>query len=228
MLNGVMGIADKIRNKEYGALARGGGYAAGSVAQVYLLRKGVQKCGDWIDTKTYKPESFSKYMSPEDAKAYLEFLEHGSTAGLTDAELLGIQKVDDALALKKLNYGSSIILQNPQIKGTNSGLNYNLQFFADKGGGNKSVNDIISNLPETTNGKGVARNFEATNGFEQTIKDFDSLGPIDVKEIQTKYGLGKVGKLSDGTTVVARPGSKTGGPTLEIKVSNSKVYKIRY
>ena len=63
--------------------------------------------------------------------------------------------------------------------------NYNLQFFADKGGGNKSVNDIISNLPETTNGKGVARNFEATNGFEQTIKDFDSLGPIDVKEIQT-------------------------------------------
>lgn len=29
----------------------------------------------------------------EDAKAYLEFLEHGSTAGLTDAELLGIQKL---------------------------------------------------------------------------------------------------------------------------------------
>jgi hypothetical protein len=44
-------IADKIRNKEYGALARGAGYAAGSVAQVYLLGKGIEKCGDLIDGK---------------------------------------------------------------------------------------------------------------------------------------------------------------------------------
>ena len=85
-----------------------------------------------------------------------------------------------------------------------------------------------TNLPETTNGKGVARNFESTGGFEQTIKDFDDLNPTDVKEIQTQYGPGKVGKLSDGTTVVARPGSTTGGATLEIRVSNRKVYKIRY
>ena len=38
----------------------------------------------------------------------------------------------------------------------------------------------------------------------------------------------RLGMLSDGTKVVARPGSKTGGATLEIKVSNSKIYKIRY
>ena len=88
--------------------------------------------------------------------------------------------------------------------------------------GSKTIDDIIDGLPETTNGKGVARN------FEQTIRDFDALNPIDVKEIQTKYGSGKVGKLSDGTTVVARPGSTTGGATLEIRVSNRKVYKIRY
>lgn len=95
-------------------------------------------------------------------------------------------------------------------------------------GGSKTIDDIIDNLSETTNGKGVARNFESTGGFDQTIKDFDSLNPIDVKEIQTQYGPGKVGKLSDGTTIVARPGSATGGATLEIRVSNSKVYKIRY
>jgi hypothetical protein len=95
-------------------------------------------------------------------------------------------------------------------------------------GGSKTIDDIIDNLPETTNGKGVARNFESTGGFDQTIKDFDALNPIDVKEIQTQYGPGKVGKLSAGTTVVARPGSTTGGATLEIRVSNSKVYKIRY
>lgn len=95
-------------------------------------------------------------------------------------------------------------------------------------GGSKTIDDIIDNLAETTNGKGVARNFESTGGFDQTIKDFDTLNPIDVREIQTQYGPGKVGKLSDGTTVVARPGSTTGGATLEIRVSNSKVYKIRY
>lgn len=94
--------------------------------------------------------------------------------------------------------------------------------------GSKTIDDIIDGLPETTNGKGVARNFESTGDFEQTIRDFDALNPIDVKEIQAKYGSGKVGKLSDGTTVVARPGSTTGGATLEIRVSNRKVYKIRY
>ena len=95
-------------------------------------------------------------------------------------------------------------------------------------GGRKTIDDIINGLPETTNGKGVARNFESTGDFEKTIRDFDALNPIDVKEIQTKYGLGKVGKLSEGTTVVARSGSTTGGATLEIRVSNRKVYKIRY
>ena len=94
--------------------------------------------------------------------------------------------------------------------------------------GSKSVGDIISNLPENTNGKGVSRNFESSGGYKQTIKDFDSLGLSDVKEISTKYGKGKVGILSDGTVVVARPGSKTGGPTLEIRISRNNVIKIRY
>lgn len=95
-------------------------------------------------------------------------------------------------------------------------------------GGNKTVEDLISGLKETTNGNGVARNFESSGGYEQTLKDFESLNPNNVKDIQTKYGSGKEGILSDGTKVVARQGSTTGGATLEIKVSNSKVYKIRY
>ncbi len=83
------------------------------------------------------------------------------------------------------------------------------------GSGSKAIDDLINGLKETTNGKGIARNFEA-------------LHPTIVKDIQTQYGSGKVGTLSDGTKVVARQGSTTGGATLEIKVSNSKVYKIRY
>ena len=92
----------------------------------------------------------------------------------------------------------------------------------------KTVDDLINGLRETTNGKGVARNFESFGGYRQTLLDFDALNLTNVKNIQTKYGFGKVGILSDGTKVVARQGSTTGGATLEIKVSNSKVYKIRY
>ena len=94
--------------------------------------------------------------------------------------------------------------------------------------GSKTVDDLINGLEETTNGKEIARNFETFGGYEQTLKDFEALNPSNVKDIQTKYGFGKVGTLSDGTKVVARQGSTTGGATLEIKISNSKVCKIRY
>lgn len=92
----------------------------------------------------------------------------------------------------------------------------------------KSIEDILEGAEETTNNAGVARNFEKSGGFEKTLEDFDALNPTNVKDIQTQYGPGNVGTLSDGTSVVARPGSKTGGSTLEIKVTNSKIYKIIY
>jgi len=95
-------------------------------------------------------------------------------------------------------------------------------------GSSQSVDNIISNAIETTSGSGIARNFESTGGFNQTLADFDSLNPVNVKEITTQYGTGKYGILSDGTKLVARPGSMTGGATLEIKISNKIIYKIRY
>ena len=158
-------------------------------------------------------ESFADMMSPDDAAKYLDFLENGSREGLTSAELAGVEKADALLVSQKVGYDDVWDLRNAGDLLES---------------GSKTIDDIIDGLPETTNGKGVARNFESTGDFEQTIRDFDALNPIDVKEIQTKYGPGKVGKLSDGTTVVARPGSTTGGATLEIRVSNRKVYKIRY
>ena len=82
----------------------------------------------------------------------------------------------------------------------------------------KSIDDILDEAEETTNNAGVARNFEKTGGYEKTLEDFSALQPSNVKNIQTQYGSGKVGYLKDGTAVVARPGSKTGGATLEIKI----------
>ena len=92
----------------------------------------------------------------------------------------------------------------------------------------KSIEDILKDAKETTNNAGIARNFDKSGGFQKTLEDFHALKPLNVKDIQTQYGSGKVGVLSNGAKVVARPGSKTGGATLEIKVSNSKIYKIRY
>ena len=92
----------------------------------------------------------------------------------------------------------------------------------------KSIEDILKDAKETANNAGIARNFDKSGGFQKTLEDFHALKPLNVKDIQTQYGSGKVGVLSNGAKVVARPGSKTGGATLEIKVSNSKIYKIRY
>lgn len=50
----------------------------------------------------------SAELSPEDAKKYLEFLENGSTAGLTPEELAGIEKLDELLALEKVSSWESI------------------------------------------------------------------------------------------------------------------------
>lgn len=90
------------------------------------------------------------------------------------------------------------------------------------------ISNFLKGTTETTSGKGIAKNYEKSGGYNQTLRDFDNLNPSNVKDIQTQYGPSKVGRLSDGTTVVARPGSTTGGPTLEITISNNKVYKIRY
>lgn len=50
---GLQGVAGKIKNKEYGSVARSAGYVAGSVAQAYGLSKGIEKCGDLINRKKY-------------------------------------------------------------------------------------------------------------------------------------------------------------------------------
>lgn len=134
------------------------------------------------------------------------------------------KRLKNSKALKKIDLKSNFIKKTSKYGGKKPKKPKKRIF---KRGG-KTVDELIKGLKETTNGKGVARNFEAVGGYKQTLKDFKALKPTDVKEIKTKYGSGKVGTLSDGTKVVARPGSKTGGATLELRVSNSKVYKIRY
>ncbi len=95
-------------------------------------------------------------------------------------------------------------------------------------GGSKTVNDILKGSEETTRKVGKASNYEKSGGYKQALKDFDDLGPISKKKSEAQYGDGMYGKLSDGTTISVRPGSKTGGSTLEIKIPGKKLIKIRY
>jgi len=94
-----------------------------------------------------------------------------------------------------------------------------------------TIDDILDTATENTTQKGVAKNYVKSGGYDTAVKDFDSLNLNNVKDIQTKYGPGKVGYTSDGAKVVVRTGSSAisgGAPTLEIKISNSKIHKVRY
>ncbi len=59
--------------------------------------------------------------------------------------------------------------------------------------------------------------------FDTANTDFDNLNPTDVTEIPG----GRVGTLPDGRTVVVRPDSKDGRPTVEIQDGRNRI-KVRY
>ena len=71
--------------------------------------------------------------------------------------------------------------------------------------------------------------------LEKALEDFNSLPLENIKVINTSFGKGYVGILSDGTKVVVRPGSTSNrGATLEFQLEQSKAfeggstYEIRY
>lgn len=82
------------------------------LSSVYALKgaKAIDGADDFI-------ESYADLMSPEDAKKYLEFLENGSTAGLTPEELAGIDKLDELLALEKVEWDDIVRIRADVYKG---------------------------------------------------------------------------------------------------------------
>ena len=92
----------------------------------------------------------------------------------------------------------------------------------------KTVDDIIEGAEPGRVTKGKTTQYEKPGSYEQTSEDFDALNPTNVKDINTKFGPGKTGTLSDGRTITARPGSSDGRPTLEIRNSNGRGIEIRY
>lgn len=70
-----------------------------------------------------------------------------------------------------------------------------------------------------TNIESKQGNFDTANG------DFDALSPGDVSD---KGGGVRVGTLDDGRTIIVRPVSSDGSPTIEIQSGNRTRVKVRY
>lgn len=66
--------------------------------------------------------------------------------------------------------------------------------------------------------------WEKAGGMPEADADFDNLQPTDVRD---RPGGGRIGQLPEGKTVIVRPDSSDGRPTLEIQ-SGKKYDKVRY
>jgi len=119
-------------------------------------RRALEGFAERAAKETFKVPSFADYMSPEDAKKYLESLENGSTAGLRPEELLGVQRVDDYLALSRVDYDEVLRLRNGKIEG-DSGTEI-VPYYFSNGGAIKGIEhnmylmpgDIIDRYGKTT------------------------------------------------------------------------------
>ena len=101
--------------------------------------------------------------------------------------------------------------------------------------------DKLSNYLDTTEDEsGETINLERKGDYETALEEFKSfVDPETISDMPTsKYGVGLKGRL-DGTlysdldapgkiSITIRPGSKTGGSTVEIKLAKKRVFKIRY
>ena len=92
-----------------------------------------------------------------------------STAVSVPATAAGVAVTGSGLAIS----GSALanmfdvrIQKSESSKGSESGKSENE--------GKTTVDDLVKDLDETTNGKGVARNSESTGGYEQTLEEFVS------------------------------------------------------
>lgn len=101
----------------------------------------------------------------------MEFLENGSTAGLTKEELEGIKKVDELLALNKINYQDILEIRNSNnvLKGgSNSAFKMG---DSDKIVHNLTKDDIINMLDN-----GTIKSTEIANGLKNGDIKLNVLG----------------------------------------------------
>lgn len=152
--------------------------------------------------------SFANFMSSEDARRYQQFLKNGSTSGLTEAEMQGISKVDDALAIQKVNYDEILNLR----KSGNVSPNINRGKICEHVFSLKHIEDGIMNLgtneseiinkffsiAKATSGQWVEGSNEIRtmiNGIKVTIRFYVKNGEIINLDGFVGYSKRIIGKL---------------------------------
>ena len=100
--------------------------------------------------------------------------------------------------------------------------------------GHKVLADILNecNLRKDAKNKETIQWEKAGNGVHM-LQDFEEFGFTSIKTIPIYDSCAKLGIMSDGTKVIARPTSSNGRhgdgcPTLEIQYTSAKKVKIRY
>ncbi|MBS1912968.1 MAG: hypothetical protein JST22_13360, partial [Bacteroidetes bacterium] len=92
--------------------------------------------------------------------------------------------------------------------------------------GNDELDKIVAGA--TPGKKSSTRQFIKEGGLEQAVKDFDKIVAPNALPLPGKDGS-MIGTLSGtGATVIVRPTSTEGSPTLEIQLEKQKPIKIRY
>ena len=89
----------------------------------------------------------------------------------------------------------------------------------------KERNGINSALKGSKKGKatsGRTEQREKKGTYEDALKDFEKIPLSDKKDIATRWGKGRTGKLSNGKSVTVRPKSSEGSPTLQIPEGASR------
>ena len=102
---------------------------------------------------------------------------------------------------------------------------------ADYNDPNPKVNEILKDkqTKKSTSKSLLQYDDVSGEGYNKVVSDFKHLECENVKSIDiSSGGKGYRGYLDDGRSVIARPTSKTSGPTLEIQFSSNRRIKIRY
>jgi hypothetical protein len=93
---------------------------------------------------------------------------------------------------------------------------------------NRNLDDILRNAKrgETKSSKVVQ--YEKTGGFSEANIDFNSLNPLNIRDISKPKNNIKTGITQDGLRITVRSYSKEGRPTIEIMLDSKRRIKIRY
>jgi hypothetical protein len=92
----------------------------------------------------------------------------------------------------------------------------------------KKIENILKDTIPGRETSGKAKQYIKNGCYKDAIKDFESLGPSNIRKIQGKEGM--IGTLPDGRIINVRIDSTYKTPTLEIQPveGSSKIIKIRY